>query len=471
MRPILPLRRRPDGGSDGHADGLPDGSHRRTRLLVRAVVPAVVTVLVAAFTGMGTGGATAASANPVTPGNFTGYAFDQCTAPTQSAMDAWRTASPYWGVGIYISGASRGCTQQPNLTPTWVRTQLARGWRLLPVTLGPQAWCTTRERYLHQVRINPSPASSYARARAQGRAEARKTVAAAQRLGIRQGSTLWYDIEAFDISRTDCRESALSFLSAWTWQLYDLHYVSGVYSSAASGIKMLDDARATRPGAYLMPKQIWIGDWNGRGDQYSSYIRSTGWMPHRRVHQFRGGHDETYGGVRINIDTNWVDLGRGSWISPEPAHCHGAATYDFGRYASRRIGDHGALVRTLQCMLGHRSFYSGPVNGVYDAKLGAAVSRYRTSRGIFADTVAGPRTWTALLSQGPAQLSKIGSASVAVRRLQRALNAADHAGLRVSGVFGPATTAAVRAYQTSHRMVSTGIAGSGVWRRLRAGVI
>ncbi len=94
--------------------------------------------------------------NRVTPGSFTGYGFDQCTAPTQRAMDAWRTSSPYWAVGIYVSGASRGCLSQPNLTPTWVRRQLAGGWRLLPITLGPQASCTTRERYLHQVRINPS---------------------------------------------------------------------------------------------------------------------------------------------------------------------------------------------------------------------------------------------------------------------------------------------------------------------------
>src|SRR4051795_10020675 len=126
----------------------------------------------------------ARAANVVTPGNFTGYGFDQCTAPSQRAMDAWLTGSPYWVVGIYISGDSRGCVSQPNLTPTWVRTQLAKGWRLLPITLGPQASCTTRERYLRQVRISPDPTSDYVRARAQGRAEARKTIAAATRLGI-----------------------------------------------------------------------------------------------------------------------------------------------------------------------------------------------------------------------------------------------------------------------------------------------
>src|SRR3954453_1069358 len=120
--------------------------------------------LLAATVGLA---APAGAANVVTPGNFTGFGFDQCTAPTQAAMDAWLTGSPYWAVGIYISGDSRACTSQPNLTPAWVGTQLANGWRLLPITLGPQASCNPR--YDTQVRINPAPASGYSAARAQGR--------------------------------------------------------------------------------------------------------------------------------------------------------------------------------------------------------------------------------------------------------------------------------------------------------------
>ncbi len=116
--------------------------------------------------------APAYAANPVTPGNFRGLGFDQCEAPSQSAMSTWIRRSPFRAAGIYISGDSRGCQRQTNLTPTWVRNQLAAGWHLMPITLGPQAWCTTRDRYLHQVRINPSTSNSYSRARAQGRAEA-----------------------------------------------------------------------------------------------------------------------------------------------------------------------------------------------------------------------------------------------------------------------------------------------------------
>ena len=65
--------------------------------------------------------------NRVTPGDFTGYGFDQCLAPTQAKMDAWMENSPFTAVGIYISGASRACRSQPNLTTTWISTQLREG--------------------------------------------------------------------------------------------------------------------------------------------------------------------------------------------------------------------------------------------------------------------------------------------------------------------------------------------------------
>src|ERR1700754_402288 len=105
----------------------------------RIAVVALLTGLVATLT------ATPAQAgNVVTPGNFTGYGFDQCLAPSQSAMDAWLRNSPFLAVGIYISGNQRACLSQPTLTKTWVSTQLRNGWRLLPITLGPQSSCNDR---------------------------------------------------------------------------------------------------------------------------------------------------------------------------------------------------------------------------------------------------------------------------------------------------------------------------------------
>jgi peptidoglycan hydrolase-like protein with peptidoglycan-binding domain len=64
---------------------------------------------------------------------------------------------------------------------------------------------------------------------------------------------------------------------------------------------------------------------------------------------------------------------------------------------------------------------------------------------------------------------KYGSASQAVRRLQRALNAADHAGLEVTGVFESATTAAVQRYQSDHKIAATGVVLEDTWQLLAAG--
>ena len=36
-------------------------------------------------------------------------------------------------------------------------------------------------------------------------------------------------------------------------------------------------------------------------------VPETAWANHQRIHQFRGGHDDTYGGVTINVDSDYVD--------------------------------------------------------------------------------------------------------------------------------------------------------------------
>src|SRR4051812_9669260 len=313
--------------------------------------------------------------NPVTPGTFTGLGFDQCHAPAQSAMDAWLAASPYRAVGIYISGASRGCRDQPNLTPTWISTQLAKGWRLLPITLGPQAACNPSfPRYGTDpvISTRASASGSYAKAFRQGTDEATSAVAAAQAIGIVPGSTLWYDLEGYDVTNTSCRESSLAFLSAWTQQLHALGYVSGVYSSAGSGIKALDDARVQRPGTFALPDQIWIARWDGHADTSTSYVRSDGWVPGRRVKQFQGGHDEKWGGVTINIDRNYLDLGAGTPAAPAPApdtHCRSTqvdqANYPRLKAPSKGKTPNAGQVAVLKCLLKEQGLFHGKVRGAW----------------------------------------------------------------------------------------------------------
>ena len=310
--------------------------------------------------------------NRVTPGDFTGYGFDQCLAPTQAKMDAWMEYSPFSAVGIYISGASRACRSQPNLTTTWISTQLAKGWRLLPITLGPQSSCVGRfPRYGASIdpTIKESSTNSYAAARKQGTAEAKSAVAVAKGLGITAGSTLWYDLEGWsNVNDVSCRESALSFLQAWTKGLHDLGYVSGVYSSAGSGMVILDNARKNRPD-YVLPDRIWIARWDGVANTSTSYISDDGWRPGGRMKQYKGGHNETWGGVTINIDSNYLDLGKGSAKLAAQKFCKDTVSADFPAYHRMTAGTSRTdEVKALQCLLRERGYYGGKITGTFDSQ-------------------------------------------------------------------------------------------------------
>lgn len=398
------------------------------------------------------------------PGSFTGYAFDACQAPSQEDMDVWREKSPYWGVGIYTSGVNRYCAKQTHLSAAWVSEQAAKGWRLLPLHVGLQASCASVTRWQ---KIDGDPADDYAAARSQGRAEANEAVAAARSYGIGGRSTLWYDLEHFDITRTHCRESALSLVSAWTRRLHDLGYRSGFYSSASSGIRMLDQARQDPANRYTLPDQIWIGDWNGREDTRTAFVSDDGWA-RARVHQYLGGHDETYGGVKINIDSNFMDVGRGSFARADGRNCR--VRVDFPTYRTVARGDRGQLVAAGQCFLKKRGFYGGKVHGRFTkATKRATVRLQRATPGLSVTGSLDRRSWTALLSSGATPLMKYGSTGDGVRRLQRALNAADGARLVIDGVFAGTTRRAVLTYQRDHRLARTGVVTGEVWSLLQRG--
>ena len=404
-----------------------------------------------------------------TPGDFTGHGFDQCLAPTQSAMDTWWKKSPFTAVGIYISGDSRACRSQPNLSPTWVATQVARGWRLLPIALGPQASCQPRfPRYADDFTISPKPAGGYAKAAAQGVVEADKNAADATAYGIGAGSTIWYDLEGFNLTDTHCRESALVFVSSWVTQIRAHGYVAGFYSSASSGIKMLDDARILRPGQFALPDRIWIARWDGAADTSTTYIPEDGWRPGGRMKQYLGGHNETWGGVTINIDSNWIDLGAGSLAVPE-GRCPGTKL-GFWKYPTLSpAAAQATRVKVLQCLLTEQGQYAGPIDGTYNAATIAAARAWQTARRFTASDSFEQRHWVALLAAGAKTTVKRGSADESVYRLQRALNAAGAGRFRASGVYDAKTEAAVKKYQSRLKIAVSGVATPQTWNKLLQG--
>ena len=431
----------------------------------------------AATVGLTASSSTATTTNAVTPGNMVGYGFDQCEAPRQAAMTAWLNSSPFRAVGIYMSGSLRFCQAQTNLTPTWVSTQLATGWQLLPIHLGAQASCTTRDRY-QKNKISADATNNYAKARAQGRGEATQAMAAAQSLGIVTGSTIYYDLEAFNASIASCRASSLWFLSAWTRKLHAGSYVSGVYSSALSGIKILDDARVTPGNKASLPDQIWIADWNGRADASSAFVRPDGWIGHR-IHQYQGGHNETWGGVTINIDRNYLDLS-GTTTAPPPAPVTTGDKLSDPRCTSTAISrtayrDTSPATRTylhlaLQCLLKQRGLYARSVTGTWNAATTAGVKAWQARLHHRVQKAFTRSDWTSLLAAGTARsVLQTGVRNDDVVRAQRALNAAISPHLKVTGVYSRATRAAVREYQHRVGISPTGVVATKTWRALTKG--
>lgn len=225
---------------------------------------------------------------------FTGLGFDACSAPSAKAMSAWST-SPYRAIGVYIGGANRACSQ-PNLTPGWVDAETEAGWHLIPTYVGLQAPTSA---------CSSCAMLSSSQATAQGIAAAVDAVADASAVAMGPGSPIYFDMEAYEPS-SPASAATLTFLEAWTKKLHSLGYLSGVYSSTASGIS---DLAHKYGSSYVLPDYLWFANWNGAKSTTDPVIPAAAWTPHERIHQYQGGHDERYGGVTINIDNDYVDGG------------------------------------------------------------------------------------------------------------------------------------------------------------------
>ena len=225
---------------------------------------------------------------------FTGYAFDTCEAPNTAAMRAW-VGSPYRGVGIYIGGSNRTCPQL-NLNAAWVRT-VAKSWRLIPIYMGRQAPCTFRTR---GTKFTVSGASTA------GTADAADAVTKARALGLLPGSAIYGDMEHYDATNTSCRDAVRRYVSSWTRELHRSGYLAGVYAHLNSGAKHLSDSYTS--ASYARPDAIWIARWDNSTVLTGwAGIPNSRWPNHQRGKQYRGDHNETHGGVTINIDSDRFD--------------------------------------------------------------------------------------------------------------------------------------------------------------------
>lgn len=226
--------------------------------------------------------------------------FDTCAAPSLSTMQTWWDNSPFTSVGIYVGGANRGCSQ-PNLTSSWVQSVTGMGWKLIPIWVGPQAPCSP----LSSSKLTSDPFGAFL----MGVTEANAAADRMTSLGIQSGwfAPVYYDMEAYPRDTT-CIAAVRGLTDGWTYGLNGRGYLSGFYSSQCSGIV---DVAAVYNTAKFRLNAIWIAAWNNTPNIFgftgTCAVSDSYWPNHQRLHQFIGGHNETWGGVTVNIDSNAVD--------------------------------------------------------------------------------------------------------------------------------------------------------------------
>jgi len=249
---------------------------------------------------------------------YQGQGFDFCDPahglPSLADMETWYLNSPYGVWGLYLGGASNHglCG---TLTQSYV-TQLAQeGWRFIPTWVGPQAPCTG---FLHTMAWDTGTAN------AQGVAEADQAISVAQSLGLAlpdgSGTIIQYDVEYYTGNQA-CLNAVSAFISGWSGELRAHGDQAGVYG-APCGQSL--SAFVNVPN---VPDVVWSAIWNRSqydpqasvfmfGRTYCGFSDSL-WTNHQRMRQYAGGHDENWGGVTFNIDSDVID----AKVAQVPVNC------------------------------------------------------------------------------------------------------------------------------------------------------
>lgn len=130
--------------------------------------------------------------------------------------------------------------------------------------------------------------------------------------------------------------------------------------------------------------------------------------------------------------------------------------------ATLRRNDTGPRVRAARLLVGAGG------GEAFDAALEARVRAWQASRGLAADGVIGPKTWTAIAKAAPTCSTSKNRVSDAAQALQLLLDGAD---LAPDGVFGPRTKKAVAAFQASAGLSADGVCGPKTWAALIVGTL
>ncbi|MER5854332.1 MULTISPECIES: glycoside hydrolase domain-containing protein [Streptomyces] len=267
--------------------------HRQSKKR-RYLTWAVAGAAVVAGAGIAAQTSMAATAWPAQK-TFTGRAFDTCTAPSVSAMKAWHTGF-YGAAAVYVGGRNRGCNQ-PNLTASWVKSVSGQGWKLIPLYVGAQPPCQSGA---NPEKLTASTAASL------GAKDAADAVAKAAALGMKAGSAIYLDMEAYDSTNTSCNDAVLTYVRAFGKGLRAKTYRFGYYGFSSSSAKAI----ATAKDRTDLPGNLWYALWDKKNTTTTDWPwGATLFTGHSRGHQYMVNSKETHGGVTLTVD-------RDAWDAP-----------------------------------------------------------------------------------------------------------------------------------------------------------
>ena len=247
---------------------------------------------------------------------LSGQGFDKCEIATLSQLQTWQDNSPYQAVNLYIGGGCRSCANSA-LSASYVSQISQQGWTFIPTWVGPQSACWGGG---CGSRISNDSTTAYN----QGVSEANAAIAVMINLGLAaadgSGAIIYYDLEGYDTTNSACRAAARDFMSGWVARLHEVGSQAGVYGSACAAA--INDFS----GIDNIPDAIWPAHWiyNSYNQNASVWnvlcIPDGNWANHQRIRQYAGGHNETWGSVTLNIDSDVIDS-----VVAVPGGCSNAA--------------------------------------------------------------------------------------------------------------------------------------------------
>ncbi|MCA9981202.1 MAG: DUF1906 domain-containing protein, partial [Anaerolineales bacterium] len=225
-----------------------------------------------------------------------GQGFDKCEIPTLSQLQNWYSNSPYRAINLYIGGSSRACGNGA-LSASYLQQLSQQGWKFIPTWVGPQAACSG-----YGSRMSNDPATAYN----QGKAEANQAITVASNLGLTNGGTIiYYDLEGYP-NDAACRNAAKSFISGWTYQLAQAGHKAGAYGSACASY-VSDWATGSSVPEAIWPAAWYASSYDANASVWNVPCIDNGyWVNNQRIRQYAGGHNEAWGGVTLNIDSNAI---------------------------------------------------------------------------------------------------------------------------------------------------------------------